>query len=360
MNSIIRHMPDRLKTWGASLSDSDVAGILTMVGDTAGYTKLTSPKGMSSASIGMSGEATVEGWLSKKYTIANTAKSSNRGDFIVEVGGCRILVEVKKYSKTVPSSEIEKFYKDIDSNGSIDGGVFISLTSKIVGISGCMDYSHRSIRGDNIPVIFLALENMGDSIIAEQSVYAAIDIIRTEKISKSSYIDISENISCAIHSIGNNMDFLSQCRLILHETQDMFNKQMGKAIQQVLSAEINIKHSIDVLKSKVEIYPSRSICTDDQFAEYGLSTTQHNLLKTCVSMVGDCTMAKNIITVKGKHITIKILKTKIKISIDHTISETLSICGEWSYDGKAVTITLTESTLGVVTELIEKNIKMHM
>ncbi len=51
-------------------------------------------------------------------------------DIKVKVSGCTILVEVKTYSRNVPTAEVDKFQRDLNTC-SCDAGIFISLTSGI-------------------------------------------------------------------------------------------------------------------------------------------------------------------------------------------------------------------------------------
>jgi hypothetical protein len=363
MDEIIKLIPSGLKTWAENLTNEDVAHILTLVGNvsfslenTEHKTKVIKPV-LASAHIGLAGEQEIQQILQEQYIILNTAKSGKCGDFVITVNGTRILVEVKKYSKTVPSLEIEKFYRDIDSNSSIKGGIMISLTSKIVGINRVMEYTHQYVNGDNIPIIFLSLKDITDQLVAKTCVCSAVDILLTESNSRNKCIDIGENISHAVNDIDRNLDFLSQCRLMIHETQSMFNKQLGKLMQQVLSAEINIKNSIKVLRSNVEV-----ICMEDSNCsvkdilsnlKIGLDTDKYNMLlklldgyAIAISKTGD------VIQIKDKEISIKVKKSTIKVSITMELTGSIAIDGMWSYNGKVLTIMLTEKTLHTIMKII--------
>ena len=60
------------------------------------------------------------------------------GDFILEdidnTGKIfRMLVEIKNYKRPIPKIEIDKFYRDLRANTSIDAGIAISYNTKFVG-----------------------------------------------------------------------------------------------------------------------------------------------------------------------------------------------------------------------------------
>lgn len=94
-------------------------------------------KGASSAAIGVSGEAFVLEILSMA---AGPTIAGHMGDLQIRCGGANfyagsgrkvIVVEVKKYARTVPTTERAKFYEDCESVSGVVGGMFVSLESPI-------------------------------------------------------------------------------------------------------------------------------------------------------------------------------------------------------------------------------------
>lgn len=354
-------MPVGLQTWAEHLTDENVATILTLVGSASmtmgtvtNVEKKIEPV-LASANIGLSGEQEVEEILQERYRILNTAKSGKCGDFVITVNGIRILIEVKKYSKTVPSLEVDKFYRDIDSNASIGGAILISLTSNIVGISRSIEHTHQYINGNKIPVMFLSLRDV-DPSIAKMCVCSIVDILLAEIDSKNKYIDIGENIVHVVNDIDRNLDFLSQCRLMIHETQAMFNKQLGKLMQQVLSAEINIGNSVRLLKSKVDVVCLEDSCSTDAISDLkiNLDTDKYNILsKLLDGRTVSVSKSANTIQTKDKMLSIKVTKSTIKVSIIMKLSKSIEIDGQWSYNGKVLTVELTEKTLHTIMALLK-------
>lgn len=359
--NFIKHIPDELQQWALSLSEEDIASILTKVGYASASLSLTAKNEekvleIASANIGLAGEKEVQEILQERYRLLNTAKSGKCGDFVITVNGIRILVEVKKYSKTVPGVEIDKFYRDIDSNASIGGALMISLTSRIVGITKSIEYTHQYVNGNKVPVVFLSLKSIPGQV-AKECVCSAVDMLLCEVDSKNKCINIDDNIVNAVNSIDQNLDYLSQCRLMIHETQSMFNKQLGKLMQQVLSAEINIKNSVDILKTKVDIVHTddkdNSEAIKDIITLFDLSPSDYNMLSSVMEHMGNTvTTTKNVIRNKDKTIAIKITKSTIKMSITCKLEDTLNIKEQWSYNGKILTILLTEQTLQTILSLI--------
>lgn len=353
-SNILEHVPARLHTWVLTLSEEDIAHILTLVGNTINESKKVQH---TSSIIGLTGENEVLEILKSKYAVINTAKSGKCGDFIISMNGFHVLVEVKKYSKTVPGLEIEKFYRDIDSNSSICGAIMISLTSRIVGINGNMKYSHQYINGEKIPVIFISLKGI-DLGVAKGCVCSAIDILFTEADSKNQCVDINNNISNIVRDIDKNLDYLSQCRLIIHETQAMFNKQLGKVMQQVLSAEININNSVKLLKASVTTTQvdekSTLSAINNIIASFDLDPAEYNLVIKVMEKMGETVfVTKNRIKNKKKSAAIIFSKSSIQVSINYSMTETLCLNDAWTYNGKVLTVKLTEKTLQTILSLIE-------
>ena len=71
----------------------------------------------------------VEKALMQQYPLAvitNTSKIANSGDLLVVLQGKRILIEVKKYTKTVDTKEVNKFINDVNTS-QCDCGLFIAF-----------------------------------------------------------------------------------------------------------------------------------------------------------------------------------------------------------------------------------------
>jgi len=75
--------------------------------------------------------------LVSEYTswgpLINTSKQSHATDRSCTIRNCETLIEIKKYSNTVPTKEVEKFYRDMEQHQNVPYGMFISLHSDICG-----------------------------------------------------------------------------------------------------------------------------------------------------------------------------------------------------------------------------------
>ena len=79
----------------------------------------------SSYSAGLAGEEAVISALSPVYEL--DIKSSGAGDMIAKRFAKSVMVEVKNYATAVPYKEVEKFYRDLDANPSIEGGFIFDI-----------------------------------------------------------------------------------------------------------------------------------------------------------------------------------------------------------------------------------------
>ena len=85
-----------------------------------------------------------------KADIEDTHKKKGRGDFVLKENAFGMLIEIKNYTKNVPKNEIDKFYKDMNTNHDIQCGVLISLES---GVCAKGDF-HLEVT-DGKPILFL-------------------------------------------------------------------------------------------------------------------------------------------------------------------------------------------------------------
>lgn len=82
--------------------------------------------------------------------IEDTHKTPARGDFIVRDNGMCMMIENKYYGRNVSKSEIDKFYRDVDTNDDIQCAIMVSMTS---GIANKCDFEFE-MRGGK-PLLFL-------------------------------------------------------------------------------------------------------------------------------------------------------------------------------------------------------------
>ncbi len=113
-------------------------------------------------SLGKSQNSTILGQVGETFTfeelnlmfpkaeIEDCHKTKGKGDFILKEKDFTMMIETKNYSRNVPKSEIDKFYRDFDCNKDFQCAIMVSLHS---GICSREDF-HLEVR-DQRPIMFL-------------------------------------------------------------------------------------------------------------------------------------------------------------------------------------------------------------
>jgi hypothetical protein len=108
---------------------------------------------------GQAGEEFTHQELNRRFPTAeieDTHAIAGRGDFIMKDKGFTMLIETKNYKKNVTKPEIDKFYRDMETN-DIQCGLFLSLKS---GICNREDLQLEVINGKPIIFVHNCLKNM--------------------------------------------------------------------------------------------------------------------------------------------------------------------------------------------------------
>lgn len=195
----------------------------------------------SSASIGIAGEKYVEELLRQKCHVESVRSKGRCGDLIVKRGTNSsngeqlIMIEVKKYGTTVQYKEIEKFYRDLDANAHFEAGVFISLTSKISGISETIQFCTYKQR----PVLFLQSNN-------EILIQTSIDLIFA--MVDHGNVSLLDRLYSKISKLNDQLNQLSLARTHINETRIVLNKQLDKIYETIFVSELQINKTLKSIK----------------------------------------------------------------------------------------------------------------
>lgn len=140
---------------------------------------------------GIEGQEQVKDLLIKHFHISDKSRVAHSGDIEIKSGGVNILVEVKNYSKKVPTIEVEKFYEDLNS-GYNSAGLFISLHSDIIGMNSKIKLKKIMIESNTVPIIFIssddentiisAVKFLEELVISETNTKCLPDIRGREKL----------------------------------------------------------------------------------------------------------------------------------------------------------------------------------
>ncbi len=195
--------------------------------------------------------------LPSKYKVLNTAKKGKQGDFIIEYLNqgklCRCMVDIKTYSKKVPTKEIEKFYEDL-TYGVYDAGLLISYNSKFTGIENSIHIENHVLASGTIPIMYLS--EIPTNIIAK---CIEILFIKTETIieRKTDQTKI-ENV---LNYINTSLQQVALTRRTLNDLNSYISTQIQNCQTNLMGLEVQIKHSIQQIKhiEPVEHKPGQNI-----------------------------------------------------------------------------------------------------
>jgi len=194
---------------------------------------------------GQYGENLVENIIDQNfpdYSIINTTKKDSASDYqLITNLGDRILIEVKNYSNVVPTTEVNKFIKDI-SQSSSKVGLFISLNT---GISHRRRFAIENIDGKKI--IFIPKSGIdGASII--WGLLLGIELINSE----SKYSNLTENKLMEIYNdfekiLNGHYNLINSIK----ETKDKIEKSLNGLYTTVIEQDINIQKTFADVKCKI-------------------------------------------------------------------------------------------------------------
>ena len=117
------------------------------------------------------------------FSIREGASSTtgHEGDFLMKFHDNQILFEVKDYSSKVPTSEVDKFVRDMRENPEVKIGVMISRSTEITGKTSTGD-RHYEFADDKLFVYLSKFQFMGDELDILQSLRPMFEVwIQTNK-----------------------------------------------------------------------------------------------------------------------------------------------------------------------------------
>lgn len=156
--------------------------------------------------------------------IEDTHTEAGRGDFFFNYKDVNLMIENKNYSRNVPKKEIDKFYRDIENNTDIQGGILCSQKS---GISNREDFCIEICKGK--PIIMLHQTNSNNNKI-KIAIELLMGIIKT---------NIDFNKKETIDAVKISSKFIRQkFNRIRKEMSDHQRKMMLLLFGEGIEAEI--------------------------------------------------------------------------------------------------------------------------
>lgn len=248
----------RTREWAINLNAEDLSVILQATYRIPGVmyslrsmTSHVQSDSQCAAEIGKQGEtafAKICQSLPDSYQVVNTAKQGKAGDFIIYYTEGRIkkscLVDIKKYSTTVPKKELDKFYDDL-TFGCYDAGLIISYNTKFAGIHDSIFLEQRDMSYGKIPIMYLAN-------VPEDFIIHAIKIIMLKTIVAADKEITSTKLESMLNFINSALAQSSMTRRTLSELNHSVSNSIQKCQEQLVSLEIQVKRTINEISGLIE------------------------------------------------------------------------------------------------------------
>lgn len=287
MDKILEHILDENKEWFNSLTPEKIAHILnTCAMIPQMKIKSNVDKESDIAAIkGITGESKfdniVSQYMSSDYELVNVAKQGKSGDFLIKWQSqktnriYKLLVDVKNYSKgAVPTSEVEKFYRDINLN-TVDGGFLLSLNSRIIGISKIIELKDCITDKSVIPVIFM---KSSTPLVIVEVIKLIFHIIEIKDLNNNNICRSSELIY-HINQLNDNIQMISDCRDILQISKSDLEKNLNSIMIKLMSCEYNLVSKINLINSTlVKLQTLEHSISDNDIKE--LDEYQNNMTES--------------------------------------------------------------------------------
>ena len=217
--------------------------------DTSTYQK-SNPK-----LLGEQGERTVREMLSKEYDVQRISSSPHSTDIKVRRKNRlidrmdAILLEIKNYSNTVPTREVEKFESDVELHkNNIAGAIMISLRS---GITKKKDFEFAggdssasgtpTVNNTNIPIIYASAGSTNLIRMLVAIMYSHIDLRNMRLSDEVNISKREEKFKKYSSTLGVILTNIAQARRSLNEMQTAVSIHMDAAMYKISETEYNLQ-----------------------------------------------------------------------------------------------------------------------
>jgi hypothetical protein len=208
-------------------------------------------------SLGDIGEDYVEKILATQYNVSDVSRKPHSGDMIITrpnnldgdnlvIYNSKMLVEVKNYTNTVPSREVDKFLEDLRTNKDIVGGLFISLNSDIVGVRS-FEFQNVFLER-HVPILYVSSNIESIILLAATILWEFIDnkfLENTENDKLSARID---EIYEKILKLSDVLENIKYSKIMLDKMRDTVNVSVNSVQNNLFLAE----HSISEISNHIK------------------------------------------------------------------------------------------------------------
>lgn len=174
------------------------------------------------------------------WKITNVANVANESDINIDTGKYRFLVESKFYKNTVPTSQIEKLYKDIECT-SANGAILVSLTSSIMGKSLFeIEYYKNSKNNSECIIIYVPNSELSTLLTSILLMNCLLENSVVNTTSKYSIDSIMVNIGSHLNELDIILNDIQIIRSKVIQTKSDINTLFDTLYKDIYSMEIKM------------------------------------------------------------------------------------------------------------------------
>ena len=257
MSEIVEFVHEKNKEWASSLSPKNIGDILNDVSLVPNIMNNEIPLERFAANIGKEGEANFENiidqCLSNEYKMENMSKTSRSGDFYLSWNSSKtnkiykILIDVKKYATTVPSKEVIKFYRDLNVN-NIGGGLFLSLTSKICGISKTIELKNH--QKDNGQIVSCIFAHASEPLLIAEIIKLLFHVMEIKDLNINEVDDMNV-LYGQINKLNENIEMITECRDVLQTSKINIEKELNNIMYKLMNCEYNLISRVSAINNSL-------------------------------------------------------------------------------------------------------------
>lgn len=257
MSEIVEFVHEKNKEWASTLSPKNIGDILNAVSLVPNIMNNEIPLERFAANIGKEGEANFENiidqCLSNEYKMENMSKTSRSGDFYLSWNSSKtnkiykILIDVKKYATTVPSKEVIKFYRDLNVN-NIGGGLFLSLTSKICGISKTIELKNH--QKDNGQIVSCIFAHASEPLLIAEIIKLLFHVMEIKDLNINEVDDMNV-LYGQINKLNENIEMITECRDVLQTSKINIEKELNNIMYKLMNCEYNLISRVSAINNSL-------------------------------------------------------------------------------------------------------------
>lgn len=214
------------------------------------------------SSKGKIGEMNIERqleWYFPESSIEDTRSDAQQADYHFTLEEFTILLEIKTYSKNVPSKEIDKFLRDLTTKSHIPAGILISATS---GIVRKPKFSYEIISSDNGPKVAVYIpqaidETTGNCISVVWGILFVLRVLQFQKQHKPSAGSSEGSLEDACEMIRHQLTWLEylvdQNQEMLGQLEKCYRKSSSALEDWLSQCKKSWKMVDDILKQQIQV-----------------------------------------------------------------------------------------------------------